>query len=230
LSKIIILEGKDLVKEYKISKDKYLRVLKGIDIQIYESEIVSIVGPSGAGKSTLLHIMGTLDKPTSGEVLFENENVFSLNGDRLSKFRNSKIGFIFQFHHLLPEFSAIENVAIASMIGGKSFKAVAGKAKSLLTDVGLGDRLDHKPSELSGGEAQRVAIARALVNSPKIILADEPTGNLDTQNSEDIMKLIFELREKYNQTFVIVTHNEKFASMTDRTLRMLDGRIINNQN
>ncbi len=224
----ILIEGKNLTKEYKISKDKYLRVLNEINIQIFESEIVSIVGPSGAGKSTLLHLLGTLDKPSSGEVYFENENVFSLNGDKLSKFRNSKIGFIFQFHHLLPEFSAIENVAIASMIGGKSYKEISGKAKLFLTDVGLANRLDHKPSELSGGEAQRVAIARALINSPKIILADEPTGNLDTQNSEDVMKLLFELREKYKQTFVIVTHNEKFAGMTDRTLKMLDGKIINN--
>lgn len=225
----ILIEGKSLVKEYKISKDKYLRVLKGIDIKIIDGEIISIVGPSGAGKSTLLHILGTLDKPTTGEVIFDGENVFSLNGDKLSKFRNKKIGFIFQFHHLLPEFSAIENVAIAAMIGGDKFKDVSEKAKTLLCDVGLGDRLNHKPSELSGGEAQRVAIARALINSPKIILADEPTGNLDTQNSEDVMKLIFELREKYKQTFVIVTHNEKFAQMTDRTLHMLDGNFINHE-
>lgn len=229
MDKKILIEGNNLVKEYNISKDKFLRVLKEINIQIFESEIVSIVGPSGAGKSTLLHIIGTLDKPTSGEVIFENENVFKFNSDRLAKFRNNKIGFIFQFHHLLPEFTAIENVAIASMIGGKSFKAVSEKAKSMLADVGLADRLNHKPSELSGGEAQRVAIARALINSPKVILADEPTGNLDTQNSEDVMKLIFELREKYKQTFVIVTHNEKFANLTDRTLKMIDGKIINNQ-
>jgi lipoprotein-releasing system ATP-binding protein len=229
VDKKILIEGNNLVKEYNISKDKYLRVLKEINIQIYESEIVSIVGPSGAGKSTLLHIIGTLDKPTSGEVIFESENVFKFNSDKLAKFRNNMIGFIFQFHHLLPEFTAIENVAIASMIGGKSFKAVSEKAKLLLSDVGLADRLNHKPSELSGGEAQRVAIARALINSPKVILADEPTGNLDTQNSEDVMKLIFELREKYKQTFLIVTHNEKFANMTDRTLKMIDGKIINNQ-
>lgn len=230
MSKKVIIEGKNLVKEYKISKDKTLQVLKNINISIYEGEIISIVGPSGAGKSTLLHLLGTLDKPTSGEILFENKNVFSLNGDKLSKFRNSKIGFIFQFHHLLPEFSALENVAIASMISGRSLKEVSGKAKSYLEDVGLGDRLNHKPSELSGGEAQRVAIARALINSPAVILADEPTGNLDTQNSEDVMKLLFDLRGKYNRTFVIVTHNEKFASMTDRTLHMVDGKIINNQN
>ena len=225
----IIIEGKSLVKEYKIAKDKFLRVLKGINIRIIDGEIISIVGPSGAGKSTLLHILGTLDKPTTGEVIFDGENVFNLNGDKLSKFRNQKIGFIFQFHHLLPEFSAIENVSIAAMIGGGKYKDVSERAKTLLSDVGLGDRLNHKPSELSGGEAQRVAIARALINSPKIILADEPTGNLDTQNSEDVMKLIFELREKYKQTFVIVTHNEKFANMTDRTLHMLDGNFINKE-
>lgn len=229
MNRKVIIEGKNIVKEYKISKEKTLRVLNDINISIFEGEIVSIVGPSGAGKSTLLHLMGTLDKPTSGEILFENENIFSLNSDKLAKFRNSKIGFIFQFHHLLPEFTALENVAIASMIGGNSLKEVSGKAKSYLGDVGLQDRLNHKPSELSGGEAQRVAIARALINSPSIILADEPTGNLDTQNSEDVMKLLFELREKYKQTFVIVTHNEKFAGMTDRTLHMVDGKIINNQ-
>ena len=226
----ILIEGKKLVKEYKLSKDKFLRVLNEIDIQIFDGEIVSIVGPSGAGKSTLLHLLGTLDKPTSGEIFFENENVFKLNGDKLAKFRNSKIGFIFQYHHLLPEFTAIENVAIASMISGKHYKEVHEKAKSLLTDVGLSERINHKPSELSGGEAQRVAIARALINSPKIVLADEPTGNLDTQNSEEIIKLLFDLRAKYNQSYVIVTHNEKFAGMADRTLKMVDGKFINNQN
>lgn len=224
----ILIEGKKLVKEYKLSKDKFLRVLNEIDIQIYDGEIVSIVGPSGAGKSTLLHLLGTLDKPTSGEILFENESVFKLNGDKLAKFRNSKIGFIFQYHHLLPEFTAIENVAIASMIGGKHYKDVRDKAQSLLNDVGLSERIDHKPSELSGGEAQRVAIARALINSPRIVLADEPTGNLDTQNSEEIIKLLFDLRAKYNQSYVIVTHNEKFASMADRTLKMVDGKFVNN--
>lgn len=224
----VLIEGKNLVKEYKISKDKYLRVLKGINIQVLDGEIVSIIGPSGAGKSTLLHLLGTLDKPTSGDIFFEGQDVFKLNGDKLAKFRNSKIGFIFQFHHLLPEFTAIENVAISSMIGGKAYKEVSEKAKTLLLDVGLGDRLNHKPSELSGGEAERVAIARALINSPKIILADEPTGNLDTQNSEDVINLLFDLRKKYGQTLVIVTHNEKFAGMADRTLKMLDGQIINN--
>ncbi|MBN8586031.1 MAG: ABC transporter ATP-binding protein [Ignavibacteria bacterium] len=202
-----------------------LKVLKGIDTEIYEGEVITIVGPSGAGKSTLLHIIGTLDKPTKGEVIFDGEDVFSMGSNELARFRNTRIGFVFQFHHLLPEFSAIENVCLAAMISGKSMKSVEQKAKDILTEVGLGERLHHKPSELSGGEAQRVAIARALINSPKVILADEPTGNLDTKNSDEVMHLIFDLRKKYNQTFVIVTHNEKFAEMTDRTLKMVDGLI-----
>jgi lipoprotein-releasing system ATP-binding protein len=223
----VVIRTENLVKEYKITKDKSLRVLNGISIGFYESEIVSIVGASGAGKSTLLHLLGALDKPTSGEIFYEDENIFNLSSDKLAKLRNTKIGFIFQFHHLLPEFTAIENVAIASMISGKSLNEVKDRARSLLEDVGLGDRLEHRPNELSGGEAQRVAIARSLMNSPSVILADEPTGNLDTQNSEEIIKLIFRLREKYKQTFVIVTHNESFASITDRTLKMVDGKIIN---
>lgn len=227
LDKKIIIQAKDLVKEYKIAKDKSLKVLKGINLEICEGEIISIIGASGAGKSTLLHLLGTLDKPTSGEVLFEGENVFKQSSDKLAKFRNSKIGFIFQFHHLLPEFTAIENVSLAAMISGKKLKEVYGTAKNYLSDVGLADRIEHKPSELSGGEAQRVAVARALINSPCVIFADEPTGNLDTRNSDEVMHLIFDLRKKYNQTFVIVTHNEKFSAMTDRTLKMVDGQIVN---
>ncbi|HEY3250223.1 MAG TPA: ABC transporter ATP-binding protein [Ignavibacteria bacterium] len=215
-----------LTKEYDVSKEAPLKVLKGIDVEIYEGEIVSIVGPSGAGKSTLLHLIGTLDKPTSGEVWFDGENIAKMSSNDLARFRNTRIGFVFQFHHLLPEFSAIENVSIAAMISGKPQKTVDAKAHELLKEVGLGERINHKPSELSGGEAQRVAIARALVNSPKVILADEPTGNLDTHNSEEVMNLIFKLREKYGQTFIIVTHNEKFAGMTDRTLKMVDGQIV----
>lgn len=221
----VIIKTKDLIKEYQISKTEKLRVLKGIDTEIFEGEVISIVGPSGAGKSTLLHIIGTLDKPTGGEVIFDDEDVFRLSANELARFRNTKIGFVFQFHHLLPEFSALENVCLAGMISGSSMKEVEPKARELLTEVGLGARLEHKPSELSGGEAQRVAIARALVNSPKVILADEPTGNLDTRNSDEVMHLIFDLRKKYNRTFVIVTHNEKFAEMTDRTLKMVDGVI-----
>ncbi len=225
--KKVIIKTTGLTKEYQVSKTETLKVLKGIDTEIFEGEIISIVGPSGAGKSTLLHLIGTLDKPTSGEVIFDGENISRLSTNELAKFRNTRIGFIFQFHHLLPEFSAVENVCIAAMISGKSLNSVEGRAKELLTEVGLGSRLEHKPSELSGGEAQRVAIARALINSPKVVLADEPTGNLDTKTSGEIMNLIFELRKKYNQTFVIVTHNEEFAGMTDRTMHMVDGRITN---
>ncbi|NOS84966.1 MAG: ABC transporter ATP-binding protein, partial [Ignavibacteria bacterium] len=221
----VIIKTTGLTKEYQVSKTEKLKVLKGIDTEIFEGEIVTIVGPSGAGKSTLLHIMGTLDKPSEGNVIFDGEDVFRLSSNDLARFRNTRIGFVFQFHHLLPEFSAIENVCLAAMIAGKTMKQAEPKAKELLTEVGLGSRLEHKPSELSGGEAQRVAIARALINSPKVILADEPTGNLDTKNSEEVMHLIFDLRKKYNQTFVIVTHNEKFAEMTDRTLKMIDGVI-----
>jgi len=221
----VIIKTSGLTKEYQVSKTEKLKVLKGIDTGIFEGEIVTIVGPSGAGKSTLLHIMGTLDKPSEGNVIFDGEDVFRLSSNDLARFRNTRIGFVFQFHHLLPEFSAIENVCLAAMIAGKTMKQAEPKAKELLTEVGLGSRLEHKPSELSGGEAQRVAIARALINSPKVILADEPTGNLDTKNSDEVMHLIFDLRKKYNQTFVIVTHNEKFAEMTDRTLKMIDGVI-----
>ena len=221
----VIIKTTGLTKEYQVSKTEKLKVLKGIDTEIFEGEIVTIVGPSGAGKSTLLHIMGTLDKPSEGNVIFDGEDVFRLSSNDLARFRNTRIGFVFQFHHLLPEFSAIENVCLAAMIAGKTMKQAEPKAKELLSEVGLGSRLEHKPSELSGGEAQRVAIARALINSPKVILADEPTGNLDTKNSDEVMHLIFDLRKKYNQTFVIVTHNEKFAEMTDRTLKMIDGVI-----
>jgi len=224
--KNVIIKTSGVTKEYQVTKESSLRVLKGIDVEIYEGEIVSIAGPSGAGKSTLLHLIGTLDKPTSGVVLFDGEDISKMSSNDLARFRNTRIGFVFQFHHLLPEFTAIENVSIAAMISGKSQKAVEAKARELLKEVGLGERTDHKPSELSGGEAQRVAIARALINSPKVILADEPTGNLDTHNSDEVMNLIFKLREKYRQTFIIVTHNEKFASMTDRTLKMVDGQIV----
>src|SRR5438876_10817814 len=169
-----LIKTHDLVKEYRISKEKTLRVVNNVNIEIYDAEIVSIVGPSGAGKSTLLHLLGTLDKPTSGEIIFEGQDISRLKSDNLAKFRNTKIGFIFQFHHLLPEFTALENVAIASMISGKKQNNTYDSAKQLLEEVGLGDRINHKPAELSGGEAQRVAIARALINSPKVILADEP--------------------------------------------------------
>lgn len=220
----ILIDLKDIKKSYQITKSNYLNVLKNINLQVYKSEIVAIVGKSGAGKSTLLHILGTLDKPDSGTMYFENIDVYSMNDKALSNFRSKDIGFIFQFHHLLPEFTAFENVLIASKISGNNDET---KSKHFLNEVGLGDRIHHKPSELSGGEAQRVAIARALVNSPKIILADEPTGNLDTENANSVIDLIFHLREKYKQTFVIVTHNEEFALKCDRIIKMSDGTIIN---
>ena len=218
----ILLEAKQIKKSYKITKEYSLQVLKGIDLYINKGEIAAIVGKSGAGKSTLLHILGTLDTPDSGELLFDSKSVFSYSRQSLADFRNKKIGFIFQFHHLLPEFTVLENVLIPSMISGKRDTE---KAKNLLKEVNLLHRADHKPSEISGGEAQRAAIARALINSPEIILADEPTGNLDTENANSIIELIFDLRKKLNQTFVIVTHNEEFAKNCDRIIKMKDGVI-----
>ena len=220
----VLLSAKDVKKSYKISKKNSLPVLKGITLDIYDGEIVAIVGKSGTGKSTLLHILGTLDKPDSGEVLFEGNNVFDMSEKNVSEFRNKSIGFIFQFHHLLPEFTALENVMIASMISGKKNEE---KAKNLLKEVGIAERENHKPSEISGGEAQRVAIARALINSPRLVLADEPTGNLDTENADAVMKILFSLREKFNHTFVIVTHNEEFAQRCDRVINLKDGVVIN---
>lgn len=222
--KEILIDVVDLKKSYQVTKKNKLNVLKGISIKIYKEEIASIIGKSGAGKSTLLHILGTLDTPDSGRVLFEGKDIFEQKEKQISEFRSKEIGFIFQFHHLLPEFSAIENVMIASMISGKPDR---NKAEELLTEVGLKDRIDHKPSELSGGEAQRVAIARALINSPKLILADEPTGNLDSENANSIIELIFSLRKKYKQTFVIVTHNDEFAKNCDTIVSLQDGIVIN---
>ena len=219
----ILIEVKSLKKSYPVTNDTRLEVLKGINLNILKEEIVAIVGKSGAGKSTLLHILGTLDKPESGKVLFESEDVFLKKEKQIAEFRSRKIGFIFQFHHLLPEFTAIENVMIPSMISGTMDKA---RAEEVLTEVGLKNRLQHKPSELSGGEAQRVAIARALINSPKLVLADEPTGNLDSENADAVIDLIFDLRKKYKQTFVIVTHNEEFANKCDRIIKLHDGKVV----
>ena len=213
----------NIKKSYGISGTERLEVLKGIDLQVGKGEIVAIVGQSGAGKSTLLHIIGTLDRPDSGTYEFNGSEVMDLNDKKISEFRNKEIGFIFQFHHLLPEFTALENVLIASMIGGSDDKSAAER---MLAEVGLKNRMNHKPSELSGGESQRVAIARALVNSPGLILADEPTGNLDSENSEAIMELIFELRKKLGKTFIIVTHNDSFASRCDRVISLQDGKVI----
>lgn len=202
-----------------------LKVLKGIDLEIQKGEIISIVGASGAGKSTLLHILGTLDRPDSGNIFYENTNISGYSERALSEFRNRNIGFVFQFHHLLPEFTALENVCIPAFIQKVPRSKAIGKATELLTYLSLQDRMEHKPSELSGGEQQRVAVARALINNPAVILADEPSGNLDSKSAVELHKLFFELREKFNQTFIIVTHNTELADMADRKLTIVDGKI-----
>ena len=202
-----------------------LQVLKGIDLHIDRGEIVSIVGPSGAGKTTLLQIIGTLDRPDSGSVCVDSVDITSLSQKALSDFRNRHLGFVFQFHQLLPEFTAIENIMIPAYIAGTSQRQAKERAKELLDFMGLGDRATHKPAELSGGEKQRVAVARALVNNPAIILADEPSGSLDTQNKQELHQLFFDLRDKFGQTFVIVTHDEQLATLTDRTIHLRDGMI-----
>jgi lipoprotein-releasing system ATP-binding protein len=216
-----MLKAKQIFKNYG-----EVKVLKGMSLSIANAEIVSIIGASGAGKSTLLQILGTLDKADSGTLEINNQLVSNLKGKALSKFRNQQIGFVFQFHHLLPEFSALENVCIPAWIKGDSKLAAEKKAKELLSRMQLSHRLDNKPSQLSGGEQQRVAIARALINSPSLILMDEPTGNLDTQNSVEVYKLIHELRDERKQTFVIVTHNQEFAKQSDRVVEMKDGVVV----
>ncbi|HLP52445.1 MAG TPA: ABC transporter ATP-binding protein [Chitinophagales bacterium] len=218
----MILEATGIRKKYGA-----LEVLKGVSLQVNKGEIVSLVGPSGAGKSTLLHIMGTLDKPDEGTVTIEGIEIFKQNENALSAFRNKSIGFIFQFHHLLPEFTAVENICIPAFIAGKGKAESEKRAKELLAMLNLSHRAEHKPSELSGGEQQRVAVARALINNPALIMADEPSGNLDTNNARELHKLFFELRDKLNQTFIIVTHNEELADMADRKVQMKDGLIIN---
>ncbi len=217
-----MIVGKNIHKNYAD-----LEILKGVDLEIQQGEIVSIVGSSGAGKTTLLTILGTLDKPSQGEVIINNENVFALSEKKLAAFRNQHIGFVFQFHQLLPEFTAIENVCIPALIAKKSKKESEIRAIELLELFNLKDRINHKPSELSGGEQQRVAVARALINNPKVIFADEPSGNLDSKNAEELHQLFFKLRDSFNQTFVIVTHNADLAKMADRTLVMKDGKIVN---
>ena len=203
-----------------------LKVLKGIDLEVKKSEVVSIMGASGAGKSTLLQILGTLSTPDSGELLIDGTDVLKLGEKALAEFRNRRLGFVFQFHHLLPEFTALENVMIPAFIAGRSRKDAEKEAVALLEDMGLGGRLGHKPSELSGGEQQRVAIARALINRPAVLFADEPSGNLDTRTKEEIHNLFFRLRDKYGQTVVIVTHDPDLAKMCDRSLFMVDGQFV----
>ena len=203
-----------------------LRVLKGIDFSAARSEVVSIMGASGAGKSTLLQILGSLSSPDAGTLIIDGVDVGSLKGKDLAEFRNLKVGFVFQFHHLLPEFTALENVMLPAMIAGRSKKEILCEAERLLADMGLAHRLHHKPSELSGGEQQRVAIARALINNPSVLFADEPSGNLDTKTKEEIHNLFFQLREKYGQTIIIVTHDPDLAKMCDRSLYMVDGQFV----
>jgi lipoprotein-releasing system ATP-binding protein len=216
-----MITGRNIHKEFG-----ELKILKGVDVDIQQGEIVSIVGSSGAGKTTLLTILGTLDRPTSGELLIDNTDVYKLNDKKLASFRNMHIGFVFQFHHLLPEFDALENVCMPAFIAKKPKRETELRATELLDFLGLKDRIKHKPSELSGGEQQRVAVARALINHPKVIFADEPSGNLDSKTANELHQLFFNLRKEFNQTFVIVTHNPELAEMADRKLVMKDGLVL----
>jgi lipoprotein-releasing system ATP-binding protein len=224
----IILSSQNITKSYHSTKKIKLEVLKSISVEIEANKISVIVGASGAGKSTLLHLLGGLDRPDSGSVFYEQKNIFDFNNDKLAKFRNENMGFVFQFHHLLPEFTALENVSIPQMIKGVSLKSASENSIRLLEIVGLKDRAEHKPAELSGGEQQRVAVARALANDPKIIFADEPTGNLDSANSDSIHKLLFDLRDNFKKTFVIVTHNPELMKLADIILEIKDGVIKQN--
>jgi lipoprotein-releasing system ATP-binding protein len=216
-----MLTGKNIYKRYGP-----IEVLKGVDIEIKKGEIASIVGPSGSGKSTLLHILGTLDKADMGEVNMNGAIMNLLQGKKLAAFRNKHIGFVFQFHHLLPEFTALENVCIPGWLAGRKKNEVKAKAEELLRLLGLSQRMENKPNEMSGGEQQRVAVARALINNPDIVFADEPTGNLDSANAKELHQLFFDLRDKFNQTFLIVTHNEELAKLSDKVLYMKDGKIV----
>lgn len=216
-----MLSGKNIHKRYGA-----VEVLKGLDIDIQKGEVVSIAGPSGSGKSTLLHILGTLDRPDRGTISMNNTGINSLSPKKMAAFRNKHIGFVFQFHHLLPEFTALENACIPGWLAGRKKTEVKNEAEKLLKMLGLSHRMENKPNQLSGGEQQRVAVARALINQPDIVMADEPTGNLDTANAKDLHQLFFDLRSKFNQTFLIVTHNEELAKLSDRILHMQDGKII----
>ena len=216
-----MLQGKNIYKRYGL-----VEVLKGVNIEVAQGEITSIVGPSGSGKSTLLHILGTLDKADSGDVLVNGTSITSLSARKMAAFRNRHIGFVFQFHHLLPEFSALENICIPGWLAGRKKSEVETRARNLLDQLNLSHRVDNKPNQLSGGEQQRVAVARALINQPDIIFADEPTGNLDSANARELHQLFADLRDRFQQTFLIVTHNEELAGMSDRVLHMKDGLIV----
>jgi lipoprotein-releasing system ATP-binding protein len=220
-----IIEVFGISKSYFVGKSE-LKVLKGIDFSVNEGEIIAIVGASGAGKSTLLHIIGTLDRPTHGSVFFDGKDVFKLADEDIAKFRNLQVGFVFQFHHLLPEFTALENVAMPGLITGKKFSQIKSRAMELLAEVGLADRAEHRPSELSGGEQQRVAVARALVNDPKVVLADEPSGNLDSVNAESLHGLLLDLCRNHQTTFLIATHNDHLTGLAHRVLKIQDGILV----
>jgi lipoprotein-releasing system ATP-binding protein len=221
----MLLEAIDIKKTYSTGKDTSLTVIQGVSLSINTGEIIAIIGPSGAGKSTLVHILGLLDRPSGGDVIFDGKQVTSLKDDEIANLRNRNIGFVFQFHHLLPEFTALENTVMPALIAGTSMKQATERGVRLLEEVGLTERMHHKPSELSGGEQQRIAVARALMNSPKIIFADEPSGNLDSENAKKLHALLFDLRRKYNQSFVIVTHNSDLAAAADRVITIVDGKI-----
>ena len=220
-----IIRVVDLHKSY-YDGEAELPVLQGINLEIYMSELLAIIGASGVGKSTLLHLIGTLDRPTAGSVLYDEHDIFTLPDTELARFRNKEIGFVFQFHHLLPEFTALENVAMGALITTANDKAVYEEAEALLDYVGLSERLSHFPSQLSGGERQRVAIARSLINKPKVVLADEPTGNLDRRSSEAVLELLWDLNSKSGQTFVIVTHNQELTQQVDRVVQLVDGKVF----
>jgi lipoprotein-releasing system ATP-binding protein len=220
----LVLKAKDICRGFQTGAG-ILDVLKGVDLEVSQGEIVAIIGPSGSGKSTLLHILGTLDRPDKGSVNLDSTEVFSLNDKELAHFRNRTIGFVFQFHHLLPEFSALENVMMPKLIAGEDPRQIRNKAVDILKEVGLADRVDHKPGELSGGEQQRVAVARALINNPKIVIADEPSGNLDRSSAESLHNLVTELKDNINQTFILATHNLELAQRAQRIFKLEDGKI-----
>jgi lipoprotein-releasing system ATP-binding protein len=228
MSNSIILKANNINKSFRSNEKVILQILKSVSLEVEEKKISVIIGASGAGKSTLLHILGGLDKPDSGEIIFNGTNIYNLSDDKLANFRNNNIGFIFQFHHLLPEFTALENIMLPQMINGISEKQASLKAKDLLNEIGLTERANHKPAELSGGEQQRVAVGRALANNPELILADEPTGNLDSQNSVILQDLFTNLKSKLNKTFIIVTHNRELMSIGDNLFEMKDGTIYKN--